>query len=304
MLKRFFLFVVFVCLIQGASETQAAPRNLLTEYQVAINNLDVQKVQSLLNEGINLSDAVKETLRSVAKKINAEAYMSDSFVEGSLLYITDKLKNFNEYANEAKGGVIRIGKVSSKNLKSYEVIFKSLAEHGCSFSNNDFAGVLFAREMPLDLFEVMLSVWDKRSKIFTGNEISQFLLYPHNEELSTVGLKKLNALLKYGAKIDKSGSSDSIFSNLITASLSDRMIDKLDENSYLKDSDVKYLKMAFTLLSRLGANPGPKSRSFWNVMGTQTPWEILDDYRERHRNEPELLKRANEIEKSLPSPEN
>ena len=58
-------FIVLFGMLGSAGAQAAAPRNLLIEFRVALYNLDVKKVKALLQEGIDLSDAAMETVKTV-----------------------------------------------------------------------------------------------------------------------------------------------------------------------------------------------------------------------------------------------
>lgn len=60
-LVKILVFIVFLG-FYGFANAEAAPRNLLTEFENALEKIDVHKVQALLKEGVYVPDTVDPTI--------------------------------------------------------------------------------------------------------------------------------------------------------------------------------------------------------------------------------------------------
>lgn len=279
----------------------ARPRNLLQEYLNALINANSQKAVSLLNEGLNISDATKVTFMVLKAKIYGyEKDLKDASTS------VGKVENFlSDALGGTLGGISKtligsdthdVANLSNTYVQNYSKILQVLKQNGANFSEAPDYNIFFTQDIPASLFKVILEVSNK--KVFTGKEISQFLLCYNQEKTGTMdeAIKKLSILKNFGAKIDRSSSSDALVAKVLENVLPTGWIN----NRYLTSKDVSYLKKIYSLLIELGVNAGPRERSFWQVMSTKTPWEILGDYKNDHRNEPEILQLCKEIENSLP----
>ena len=291
-----------------ASQQQSkpkGPRNLLDEYFDALKKADSQKAISILNEGLTVSDANELTFRVLKAKVEnmdlsdlsspTEVKAAQSMADVGVGIIEATLGN----ALTSVAGRNRfwpVAKLSDTYVGSYSKILHALKQKGAKLSSASAYDIFFDQRTPLNLFKVFLEVTDK--KVFTGKEISNFLLcYDKKETLPiSTSIGKLRALKDFGVKIDRSSSSDGIVAKVLESILPSGWVN----NNYLEEQEVSFLKTICGLLVDLGVNAGPKKRDFWQVMSTKTPWEILNNYKEEHRNEPEILQRCNEIEKILP----
>ena len=273
-----------------AKSHQPVPRNLLDEYFNALKRDNIKKAISILNEGLNVSDATEATFVILKAK-----------VRGIDLKDTNSVK-WGKATNSFIGGLAAMipekiypQKLSNAYVQSCSELLRSLKQKGANFSAASDYDMFFETGVPENLFKVLLEVTNK--KVFTGKEISAFLLcYERNRTgIMDEALKKLGILKNFGAKIDRSNSSDGIVAKVL-----ENVMPGWVDNYYIRPQEVSYLAKIYNLLKELGVNAGPKERSFWQVMSTKTPWEILNDYREDHRNEPEIIQRCNEIEKILP----
>ena len=290
------VMVILLSLNFRIDSAQAAPRNLLDEFNIALKLLDVKKAESLLQEGLVVSDAIESIIRALAHLDH------NSPIEKQEKYL-DMIKHVQKF-----GGVFS--------------------------KSNKFKKVIFSQDFPIVIFGGCIKNWDG-SRVFRGKDIYSFLCYDNKflgkrididlTDLLILGIKKLMVLRDQGITVSKDNSSDGIVASVLSDALATSFLEsavlktadvlnfleeKLDSptrtvsnKSYIDDSDIQRLKMIFKLLEKLGVNPGPKERPFWKPLGKKTPWEILADYRKEHRNEPELLERSKEIEKILPPPE-
>lgn len=182
--------------------------------------------------------------------------------------------------------------VPDSHVKVFSSILQALRKRGAGFTKASYYQDLFSTMMPVNFFRAIVIATNK--KVFTGSEVAKFLAYYENDNASNIAIGKLNVLAELKVKIDANNRSEGLVSKVLDVVLPGSL-----SNRYLEVKDVSYLRKVFALLKRLGVNPGPKERSFWQVMSTKTPWEILNAYREKHRNEPETLKLYNQIERIL-----
>lgn len=302
--KRFIIVIVVAVMVFAVSlPVCAEPRNLLTDYYSALKRMDAGRAALLLNEGLTVSDAVNAAFNAVHAKL--------SIPEGSNYSDTLGLMESSAGSAIAKGfsiasgmltssGSIIMKKASESEVKFFGSIFQDLRKHGANFTAASYYNDLFSPEMPTNMFRAIVIGTNK--KVFTGSEIANFLNHywsgvSGEKIVRDTALNKLNVLIQCGARIDRDSNSDGLVSkfldNLLPGSVGNFA------GNHLSQGDVNYFKQVCGLLKKLNVNPGPKERSFWQVMSTKTPWEVLNDYREKHRNEPSILKFCNQIENIL-----
>ena len=307
-LKKLFVVAVMVSLLWSdvgyvfhvVESAYAAPRNLLTEYYNALKNLDSRWAISLLDEGLTVADAVNATFEAVHAEILSGGKYKEyvSWFENFDVRITDKVVNsLLGGAADVLGATVYVPPLPDSHVKFFSSILQALRKRGADFTKASYYGDLFSIGLPVNLFKAIVIAINK--KVFTGSEVENFLVrydkFSNENDgfgnANNVIIEKLKVLIELKVKIDK---SDGLISKVLDVVLPGSLTTR-----YLQDRDVSYLRMVFALLKRLGVNPGPKERSFWQVFSTKTPWEVLDAYREKHRNEPDILKLCNEIESIL-----
>lgn len=119
------------------------------------------------------------------------------------------MKGFDSLFSKSGGA----GRVSASDVNKFSAILSALKDKGARFKAASFYSVIFSPQMPANLFEAIINVTGQT--VFTGDELGFLIVDMDVKSAVNAGISKLEVLVKRGAKIDRSNSSDGIVAKVI-----------------------------------------------------------------------------------------
>ena len=295
-------FIVLFGMLGSAGAQAAAPRNLLIEFRVALYNLDVKKVKALLQEGIDLSDAAMETVKTVQS-------VSLKSIETDLDYKKPDTQRLDELCIEiinsvveagGKGNNVFLGALALRGFSDHEdpralSDYETLRFPSIKYSLPIFQSFLDAvgqtalsKEKTGGLFRVLFPeycVYEKGHLLGHTSYSDKYREYREFENPQYKRVEKLGLL----AKLADGNMPDWPEAGVIKNCLN-RILCEVKQNTYNEQIVKKDIKEAIEVIHLLeGAGAGLRKG---DVEGE------LKDYRTQNRNKPELLAFADELEKA------
>ena len=198
-LVKILIFIVFLGFYAFAN-AEAAPRNLLTEFEKALEEIDVHKVQSLLKEGVYVTDSVDPTI-NLAQEVSRLIRRNDPEYKETISKIMEN-NCISIIKIIAKAG----GNFSAALEQGYFTtpIFKTFLDCGAKVNSYISSFYYYSKDDREELEEKIKLLVQSGTKVSDADFLSFLRSFLGRNELNKVSVEKNIAII---ALLKKAGAS-------------------------------------------------------------------------------------------------